>query len=235
MSAAADIAVDEAAVALRPSEYTGALIQVLRAAPGRVRGANVLEIGSGSGVVLAALGALGAASLCGVDIEREAVAAGSRLLDELGHGAASQFHHGDMWQPVKGRRFDLVVANLPHFPMTHGSFAGRHQSWSYGGADGRRLLDPFLEGLDRHLAPHGRAIVAHNAFVGLEKSRKILRCHGLGLAVASTILVHIPTDKAELMTATIRDAEEGRSIHRYGPYLFADMHIVEIASTQDLA
>ena len=234
MSAAADIAADRLS-GPRPSEYTGALIQVLRAEPRRVRGAYALEIGSGSGVVLAALGALRAASLCGVDIEREAVTAGSRLLDELGHGAAAQFHHGDMWQPVRDRRFDLVVANLPHFPMTYGSFAGRHQSWSYGGADGRRLLDPFLEGLAGHLAPHGRAIVTHNAFVGLEKSRKILRCHGLGLVVVLTVLVHIPTDKAELMTAAIRDAEEGRSIHRYGPYLFADMHILEIASAQDQA
>ena len=46
----------------------------------------MLEIGSGSGVVLAALGALGAASLCGIDIEEDAVAAGELLLAELGHG-----------------------------------------------------------------------------------------------------------------------------------------------------
>ena len=61
--------------ALRPSEYTAALIQALRAEPETVRGANVLEIGSGSGVVLAALGALGAASLCGIDIEEDAIEA----------------------------------------------------------------------------------------------------------------------------------------------------------------
>jgi release factor glutamine methyltransferase len=234
MSGAADIVLDKVVAALRPSEYTGALIQVLRAAPHRIVGANVLEIGSGSGVVLAALGALGAASLCGVDIEREAVAAGTRLLDELGHGPAAQFHHGDMWQPVKGRRFDLIVANLPHFPMTHGKFAGRRPSWSYGGADGRKLLDPFLEGLAGHLSASGRGVITHNAFVGLEESREILRRHGMGLAVASSVLVHIPADKAELMTTGILDAEEGRSIHRYGPYIFADMHIVEIAASEDL-
>ena len=65
-----------ALAALRPSEYTAALIQVLQANAGRVRGATVLEIGSGSGVVLAALGGLGAASLCGIDIEEDAVASG---------------------------------------------------------------------------------------------------------------------------------------------------------------
>ncbi len=41
--------------ALRPSEYTSALIQALRNEPERVRGKQVLEVGSGSGVVLAVL------------------------------------------------------------------------------------------------------------------------------------------------------------------------------------
>ena len=92
--------------ALRPSEYTSALIQVLRARAACVRGADALEVGSGSGVVLAALGSLGAASLCGIDIENEAVVSGALLLRELGYGDA-QFHQGDMWRPVVGRRFDL--------------------------------------------------------------------------------------------------------------------------------
>ena len=79
---------DEVAAAgwLRPSEYTAALINVLRGRAAWVRGADVLEIGSGSGVVLAALGALGAASLCGIDIEHDAVVSGELLLRQLGHG-----------------------------------------------------------------------------------------------------------------------------------------------------
>ena len=94
-----------ALAALRPSEYTAALIQVLQADAGCVRGATVLEIGSGSGVVLAALGGLGAASLCGIDIEEDAVASGMLLLEELGHDKAAELHHGDMWSP--GRRAPL--------------------------------------------------------------------------------------------------------------------------------
>src|SRR5712675_1280862 len=85
---ASDNSPQQVSAALRPSEYTAALIQVLRARITWVRGANALEIGSGSGVVLAALGALGAASLCGIDIESEAVVSGSLLLRELGYGDA---------------------------------------------------------------------------------------------------------------------------------------------------
>jgi len=221
-----------ATAVLRPSEYTGALIQVLRAAPHRVAGARVLEIGSGSGVILAALGALGAASLCGIDVENEAVAAGTDLLQSLGHGPLAQFHCGDMWQPVRDRRFDLIVANLPHFPMRDGALSGRRPSWSSGGPDGRLLLDRFLEGLAAHLAQGGNAFITHNAFVGLDRSREMLRRHGLAARVASTTLVHIPPEKLALMTHAVLDAENGRTVHRYGPYVFADMHVVEITAAE---
>lgn len=215
-------------VAMRPSEYTAALIQVLRTSGARLRGAAVLEIGSGSGVVLAALAALGAASLSGVDIEEEAIAEGSSLLQELGYADIARIERGNMWAPVAGRRFDLIAANLPHFPMHPVEFKDRLPSWSCGGSDGRHLLNPFLDGLAAHLAPGGHAVITHNAFVSLELSRSMLRQHGLSLRIAQTCLVYIPVEKLVLLTPSVLGTEDGQSIHRYGPHAFADMHIVEI-------
>jgi hypothetical protein len=150
--------------------------------------------------VLAALGALGAASLCGIDIESEAVASSALLLRGLGHGANARMYHGDMWLPVTGRRFDLITANLPHFPIESGEFAGRLPSWSSGGPDGRRLLDRFLDGLAAHLAPGSRAIITHNAFVDLELSRAMVARLGVNnghvlrdAAIAGLGLVALPT------------------------------------------
>lgn len=216
--------------AMRPSEYTAALIQALRADAGRIRNARVLEIGSGSGVVLAVMGALGAASLCGVDIEDEAIASSALLLGELGHGGIVDLHCGDMWRPVAGRRFDLIGANLPHFPMEPVEVAGRLPTWSAGGADGRMLLDPFLAGLADHLAPGGRAVITHNGFVDLGSSRDLLARSGLSLRITLSTLVYISPEKLALMTADVLSAEEGHTIHRYGPHTFAEMHIVEIAA-----
>ena len=216
--------------ALRPSEYTAALIQVLQANHALVDGKCVLEIGSGSGVVLAALGDLGASSLCGIDIEEDAVAAGMLLLDGLGHGKLAEFHQGDMWRPVATRRFDLVVANLPHFPMFDGHLPGRLQTWSAGGIDGRRLLDPFLEGLGQHLAPGGRAFITHNGFVGVDRSRDILARSGLALKVVLTTLVNMSDEKLACMTENVLADELGHTIHRYGPYAFAEVHVVEIGA-----
>ena len=150
------------------------------------------------------------------------------LLAELGHGPMTELYLGDMWLPVSGRRFDLIVANLPHFPMRSCEVPGRLPTWSAGGTDGRALLDPFLEGLDRHLAAEGRAVLTHNAFVGLDQTRELLARRGLELRVAHTTLVYIAEDKLRRMTPAVLAAEDGRSIHCYGPYAFGEMHIVEI-------
>ena len=221
---------EAASAALRPSEYTAALIQVLHARAPLVRGAAALEIGSGSGVVLAAMGECGAGSLCGVDIEPAAVASGALLLHRLGHGDKVEMHRGDMWRPLDGRRFDVIAANLPQFPMEAIGYDGRLPSWSAGGPDGRRLLDRFLAGLGAHLSPGGRAVITHNAFIGLETTRDLVARHGLGVRIAQSVLLHLTREKLDLMSPHILLAEEGRSIHRYGPYAFGEMHVVEIAA-----
>ncbi len=220
--------------ALRPSEYTAALIQALRQRRHAVEGADALEIGFGSGVVLAALGAMGAGALCGVDIEAEAVESGAALLRDLGLAEVSTLHRGDMWGPVAGRRFGLIVANLPHFPMPPAEYGGRRPSWSSGGADGRRYLEVFVSGLSEHLAPGGRALLTHNAFSGLATTRAQAESAGLAMRPALTTLVHITEDKLARMTATVLAREEGRTIFRYGPYVFGEMLVVEIARPGDL-
>jgi release factor glutamine methyltransferase len=212
---------------LHPSEYTAVLIQALRLLAPKVKGARALEIGSGSGVVLAALGALGAKSLVGVDIEQSAVGDSQELLTGLGY--QSEILFGDLWKPVVGRRFDLVAANLPHFPMERGDVPGRLPSWSAGGADGRRLLNPFLSSLANHLAPGGRALITHNGFVGLERTRDIAQRNGLVPRTVLSTLVYIAEDKLARMTPTVLQAEAGRTIHRFGPHTFGDMHILELA------
>jgi release factor glutamine methyltransferase len=180
--------------------------------------------------VLTALGDLGAASLYGVDIESSAVAAGAVLLHATGHGDKIEMVRGDMWRPVAERRFDLIVANLPQFPMEPQSCGGRLPSWSAGGSDGRWLVDRFLAGLADHLNPGGCAVMTHNAFIDIERSRLIVQDRGLSLRVVTTLMVYLPSEKLELMSGNILLAEQGRTIHRYGPYAFGEMCIVEVSA-----
>lgn len=220
---------------LRPSEYTAALIHVLRSRARSLPLTRVAEIGVGSGVVLAVLAELGAVRLYGVDIEAEAAENAAALLSELGFDDRADIRHGDLWEPFADLRFDLVVANLPHFPAVAGIGAERFPGWSHGGRDGRRLLDPFLDGLPRHLSPGGRALITHNAFVDIERSRRMLRPHGLDLRSAYKTTVYLQHEKSAGITPEVLARCEGHTIHCHGAYVFAEMHIVEIGRPDELA
>jgi release factor glutamine methyltransferase len=214
---------------LRPTEYTAALLRQLRLNRDAVAGARVLEMGCGSGVLLAALSSFGARSVCGIDIEDEAVFWTSSLLRDIG-GAEASVYRGDLWEPVAGREFDLIAANLPHFPMQPAGFGSRPPSWGCGGLDGRRFLDPFLRGLPQHLDSGSRTVITHNAFVDLERTREILERDGLVLEVLDTLSVYIPQEKLELISPVVLMRERDRTLWKFGPYAFGDMHIVQITA-----
>ncbi len=210
----------------RPSDYSAALVQCLLHDCEYVKGRRVLDVGCGSGVLLAAAGAAGAAHLTGVDIEPDAVAEATSLLDQQGHAAMRDIHIGALFGPLGQRQFDLVLANLPHFPMDPAAVDGRLASWSAGGADGRKLLDGLLEGLPRHLAPEGRALVMHNAFIGLEQTYAKATDLGLSVEVRSRFLLPLPHPKLAQMTPEVLARETGQSIHMFGKHAFGTVTVL---------
>lgn len=209
----------------RPSEYTSALLRQLR-----LRGpctGRVLEMGTGSGVVLAALAADGAREAVGVDLEADAVDRTRALLVAQGTARASVLQ-GHLWEPLEGQRFDLVAFNPPQFPVLAEMEDGRLPSWSHGGADGRRVVDPFLDGLGAHLMPGGLAVMTHNDFIGVEETARRLQRQGLAMAVAQTLSVPLPPYKLRALPPTLLQRHLGRSLHCIGPYAFSDFHVLEI-------
>ena len=221
------------AFAFRPSAYTALVLRQVLAHGPRIAGGRVLDIGCGSGVLLAAAADMGAGSLCGVDIEPAAVQETARLLGALTTAARVEALHGSLYAPVAGRHFDVILANLPHFPMDHAAIDARLSSWSDGGDSGRRLLDPVLAGLGAHLAPGGLAIVAHNAFVGLEATQDIASAQGLTARVIDAMTVPIAPEKLGHMTVEVLDREMGRSLHRHGGHVFAEVLALAIEHAGD--
>ncbi|MEM8728923.1 MAG: 50S ribosomal protein L11 methyltransferase [Pseudomonadota bacterium] len=212
--------------AFRPSAYSAALLKHLLLRKAFVHGADVLDIGCGSGVLLHAAAGLGARGVFGVDIEPAAVAETRRVLDTLGPGVAVDVRQGSLYAPVGERRFDVILANLPHFPMEHLALDERLASWSSGGGDGRHLLDPVIDGIGVHLQPDGFALIAHNAFVGLEKTRETADAHELAVEVIDTVMVPLPPEKLACMTPQVLNRETGQTIHRVGAYVFAEVAVL---------
>src|SRR6056297_777337 len=105
------------ATRFRPSDYSAAMVYCILKRGDWFRGAKVLDVGCGSGILLAAAGSAGASALCGVDIETEAVMATETLLRSLCCSAKIAVYLGELFEPVNECQFDIVLANLPQFPM----------------------------------------------------------------------------------------------------------------------
>lgn len=210
----------------RPSEYTAFLIHTLENEARHLVRGTVLEIGVGSGAVLATLGALGAERLVGTDIDPEAVARTATLLDQIGRSA--ELLVGDLWTPLAGRRFDLIVANPPHFATVAPAYPGRPRTWSQGGPDGRGVMDPLLRGLRRHLAPGGHAILVHSAFLGTAATKRLLAKDGLAMRRAASALMPLAPEKQAVMTPAIFDGAGPDAVRRLGNHTFLTADIVDI-------
>jgi release factor glutamine methyltransferase len=164
----------------------------------------------------------------GVDIEQAALRSAAAMLRAMHLLERATLLRGSLWEPVGAARFDIVVANLPHFAATEPSDPDRSPYWNMGGVDGRHLLDPFLAGLGMHLADDGVALITHNAFVGVDRTEAILLEQGLVSrgVLATTVPLH--PAKTALLKAAVRARFTGAGISRLGPYEFADVQILEI-------
>ena len=114
-------------------------------------GASVLDLGTGSGVAAVAAARLGA-RVVAVDINPHAVRC-TRInaLLNLVDGRVD-VRLGNLFAPVAGQRFDLVLFNPPYFRGTPHSLLDA--AWRSDDAAER-----FAAGVADHLAPGGRAIV----------------------------------------------------------------------------
>ncbi|MFO0756468.1 MAG: methyltransferase [Byssovorax sp.] len=115
---------------------------------------RALDLGCGAGTA-----ALVLASACekvvGTDINPRAIAL-SRVNAVLNGIENAEFRAGDLFAPVAGERFDLVVSQPPFIPRPEG--AGE-ATFLYGGARGDELCKALLGQIDAHLGPRGRAVL----------------------------------------------------------------------------
>ena len=211
----------------RPSEYTAFLLHTLETEARHLVHGTVLELGVGSGAVLATLGALGADRLVGTDIDPDAVTQAATLLGEVGQ--AAELLVGDLWTPLAGRRFDLIVANPPHFATAAPAYPGRPPSWSQGGPDGRGVMDPLLGGLRRHLAPGGHAILVHSAFLGTAATARLLAGQGLAMRRVASAMMPLAPEKQAVMTPAVLDGAGPDAVRRLGHHTFLTADIMDIS------
>ena len=138
--------------------------------------ADVLDMGTGSGVC-ALFAARHARSVVAVDINPAAVrcATLNALLNHL--EARIEIQHGDLFSPVAGRRFDLVLFNPPF--LAGAPKDARDAAWRSSDVPQR-----FAAELADHLKPSGAALVLLSSFGdACPRYEAELKAHGFHLVV----------------------------------------------------
>jgi release factor glutamine methyltransferase len=143
-------------------------------------GDEVLDPFTGSGV-LAIAAARAGGRVTAVDISRRAVACAS--LNAWLNGVSIRAVRGDMFEPVAGRRFDLIVANPPYLPSADPEPPrGAARAWD-AGLDGRDLLDRLCREAPGRLRPGGRLLVIHSSVCDPQATEQMLVDGGLEVSV----------------------------------------------------
>jgi release factor glutamine methyltransferase len=165
----------------RVDRDTALLTEVL---PERVRGRHVLDVGAGTGALAIAAARAGAASVTAVDLSRRSAAA--TWLNSRLHRVPVSVRCGDLFTPVRGRRFDVVLANPPYVPgPTQDPARYRMARCWDGGQDGRLLLDRLCSGLPDVLTADGIALIVHSEVCGEEASIAAMAAVGLDARVVA--------------------------------------------------
>jgi len=139
---------------------------------------RVLDLGTGSGYVGLRLRSETGADVVGSEINPEACrrAAGEGL----------PVVRADMFGPFRPGSFDVVCCNPPYLPTPP------EREWDdwmehalSGGPEGRAVVDPFLAGVDRVLAPGGEAFLLVSTLTGLAEVRERAAAAGLDASVVA--------------------------------------------------
>jgi release factor glutamine methyltransferase len=143
-----------------------------RVVPG---GADVLDMGTGSGVCAVAAARF-ARRVVAVDINSAAVrcAAMNALLNHREHRI--EVRHGDLFAPVAGERFDLILFNPPFLRGIPRD--DRDRAWR-----SNDVAERFAAGLGAHLNPGSSALVLLSSFGAAQIFLDEFRRHGFALSV----------------------------------------------------
>ena len=154
---------------------TGALLAAQLDARVVAADADVLEMGTGSGVC-AVFAARYARRVVAVDINPAAVRCAG-INARLNHAEHRiEVRHGDLFAPVSGERFDLILFNPPFLQGTPRD--DRDRAWR-----STDVPERFAAGLPAHLKPGGSALVVLSTFGGAPSFLEEFHRRGLAVSV----------------------------------------------------
>jgi release factor glutamine methyltransferase len=158
--------VDESVLVPRPEteHLIDAALRLLRRAQRDGREPAVLDVGTGSGAIACTIAAETGLTVDATDVSPAALRMAARNAAGLDVGGRCRFYQGDLAASVAGRRYDLLVANLPYvptrdLPVPPDSAGFEPRQALDGGTDGLECYRRLLRDAPALLVPGGTALL----------------------------------------------------------------------------
>lgn len=137
---------------------------------------KVLELGTGSGLLSILAAKRGALEIIATDITDKALKCARKNAKHAGVVKKIEFRKGDLFEPIESKKFDLIIFNPPYLPVPKNESIDLdlEVAWN-GGINGRKILDRFIENVDKYLEKDGRFIFVQSSLTGIEETLQKLR------------------------------------------------------------
>ncbi|MEM2910342.1 MAG: methyltransferase [Nitrososphaerota archaeon] len=167
-------------------------------------GEYVLDLGTGSGFLAIVASKLGAGSCVATDTSPDAIAM-AKANAELNNVHNIEIRRGNLYEPVENERFDVIISNPPMTPSPRPL-----KSETYGGQNGRAVLDTVIKGAREHLRPGGKLLIPTISIIGIDVTASMLaqlgmsyRCVGYTIVPFSKLLRSLEEYITKLPNASI--------------------------------
>lgn len=149
------------------------------------RMSRVMEIGTGTGII-AILAAKKASRVIATDINPHAIdCAVKNIVTNKTYNV--ELRKGDLFEPVEGEKFDLILFNTPYLPSSTDEEIDEelNAAWN-GGSDGREVINRFLEDFNDYLNPGGKVQLVQSSLSDNGKTLKKLEELGLKASITAS-------------------------------------------------
>ncbi|MDR2623425.1 MAG: methyltransferase [Methanobrevibacter sp.] len=169
------------------------------------KGDEVLEIGTGSGIVAIKASSL-AKSVIATDINYDALKLAEKNI-RINKIENIKLSFGNLFEPVQNKKFDLILFNPPYLPTDKNDILEDSLNYAFdGGIDGMKIIDPFLNQVKSHLKFGGKVQMIQSSLSNIQETINKLEKEGFEVEV--TAKERFFFEEIVLITGTLRNRHQ---------------------------
>jgi release factor glutamine methyltransferase len=147
---------------------------------------TVLEIGTGTGTVAMYASKLTDNQITVTDINLDALSLAEENF-EINNIDNIETVFGNLFEPLENRKFDVILFNTPYLPTEENDIIDDDLNYAFdGGADGRKVIDPFLYEVKNHLNDNGKVQLIQSSLSNIPKTLDILEKEGFKCEITAS-------------------------------------------------